>query len=100
MLNTLDLIWERLEEVDLCATAPQGEDKHDPERLTGLATMRRPETAGELMKFLHAVIWLSTSLPRMAELFGLFVCSWRSTWRAPSAELIEWRLTGRSRPGK
>ena len=62
LLNTLDLIWERLEEVDLCATAPQGEDKHDPERLTGLATMRHPETAGELMQFLQAVNWLRTYL--------------------------------------
>ena len=45
----------------------QGQVKHDPERLTGLATMRRPETAAELMQFLQAVNWLRTSLPRMAE---------------------------------
>ena len=42
LLNTLDLIWERLEEVDLCATAPQGEDKHDPERLTGCLLYTSP----------------------------------------------------------
>ena len=47
----------------------QGQVKHDPERLTGLATMRRPETAAELMQFLQAVNWLRTFLPRMAEVF-------------------------------
>ena len=41
--------------------------KHDSERLTALATMRRPETAGELMQFLQAVNWLRTSLPCLAE---------------------------------
>jgi len=45
----------------------QGQVKHDPDRLSGLANMRRPETAGELMQFLQAVNWLRTSLPRMAE---------------------------------
>ena len=39
------------------------------ERLSGLASMRRPQTAGELMQFLQAVIWLRTSLPRLAEVF-------------------------------
>ena len=39
----------------------QGEVKHDPEQLAGLATMMRPETAGELMQFLQAVDWLRTS---------------------------------------
>ena len=29
--------------------------------------MRRPETAAELTKFLQAMNWLHTSLPRMAE---------------------------------
>ena len=33
----------------------------------GLATMRRLETAGQLMQFSQAVNWLRTSLPRMAE---------------------------------
>ena len=72
LLNTLNLILEHLEEVGLYAAAhkctfsrlashtwygkvySQGEAKHDPERLTGLATIRRP--------ILH------TSLPGMAEL--------------------------------
>ena len=46
----------------------QGVAQNDRERLTGLATMRRPETAGEMMQFLLAVNWLRTSfLPRMAE---------------------------------
>ena len=66
LLNTLDLILERLEEVGLYAAAhkctffetsitwcgkvhSQREVKHDPERLAGLVTMRRPETADELM---------------------------------------------------
>ena len=84
--NTLELILERLEEVGLYAAAhkctffktsitwcgkvySQGQVKHDPERLTSLGTMRRPETAGELMQFLPAVYLLRTrtSLPRMAE---------------------------------
>ena len=32
--------------------------------------MKRPETAAELMKFLQAMNWLRTSLPRMAEVVG------------------------------
>ena len=44
----------------------QGELKHDPERLPGLATMRRHENAGELMQFLEALNRWRTSLPRMA----------------------------------
>lgn len=44
------------------------EIEHDPERLSGLANLRRPETAGELMQFLQPVNWLRTSLPRMAEI--------------------------------
>ena len=84
LFNTLELILERLEHVGLYATAhkctisetsitwcgklySQGQVKHDPERLTGLATMRRPETADELMQFLQAVNWLRTSLTCMAE---------------------------------
>ena len=84
LFNTLELILERLEEVGMYAAAhkciffetsitwcgkvySQGQAKHDPERLTGLATMRRPETAGELMQFSQAVNWLRTSLPRMGE---------------------------------
>ena len=38
----------------------QGDVKHDPERLAGLATMRRLETAGELLQFLQAVTCLRT----------------------------------------
>ena len=83
MLNTLDLILGRLEEVGLYAAThkctfletsitwcgkvhSQGEVKHDPERLAGLDTMRRHETAIELMQFLQAVNSLRTSFPRMA----------------------------------
>ena len=84
LLNTLDLILERLEEVGLYAAAhkctffetsitwcgkvhSQGEVKHDPKRLAGLVTMRCHESAGELMQFLQAVNWLCTSLPRLVK---------------------------------
>ena len=105
LLNMLDLILESLEDVGLCAAADkfaffetritwcgketsQGEVKHDPERLTGLATMRSPETAGELMQFLQAVNWLHTSLPRMAEV----------VW--PLRVLLEERMAGAKRRTK
>ena len=39
----------------------------DRECLSGLASMRRPQTASELMQFLQARNWLRTSLPRLAE---------------------------------
>ena len=45
----------------------QGEVKHDPKRLAGLATMTCHESAGELMQFSQSVNWLRTSLPRIAE---------------------------------
>ena len=71
------MILERLEEVGLYSAAhkctlleisitwcrkvySQGEVKYDPERLAGLATMRRLETAGELLQFLQAVTCLRT----------------------------------------
>ena len=91
LLNTLDLILERLEGVGLYAAVhkctffvtgitwcekvhSQGEVEYDPERLAGLAAMRRPETAGELMQFLQAVNWLCTSLPRMAAVVLVSSC--------------------------
>ena len=40
---------------------------HDREHSSGLASMRRSQTAGELMQFLQAVNWLRTFLPRLAE---------------------------------
>ena len=84
LFNTLELILERLEEVGLYAAAhkctffetsitwcgkvySQGQVKHDPQRLTGLITLRRPETASKLMQFLQAVNRLRTYLPSMAE---------------------------------
>eukprot|EP00903_Cladosiphon_okamuranus_P006086 g5996.t1 len=62
LLNTLELLLERRERAGLCAAAhksiffdtsitwcgkvySRGEIKHDPERLSGLANLRRPETA-------------------------------------------------------
>ena len=37
--------------------------RHDPGRVRGLVEMRRPETVGELMKFLQATNWMRLSLP-------------------------------------
>ena len=42
--------------------------RHDPERGRGLVEMRRPETVGELMKFLQATTWMRLSLPHMADI--------------------------------
>ena len=47
-----------------------GHVTHDRELLSGLASMRRPQTAGGLMQFLQAVNWMRTSLPRLAEVVG------------------------------
>ena len=99
MLNTLDLILERLESVGLFAAAHKcvfytksvkwcgkvyshGKIEHDRDRLSGLANLRRPETAGELMQFLQAINWLRTSLPRMAEIV------------APLREFLELHMEG------
>ena len=59
--------------------------RHDPERVRGLVEMRRPETVGELMKFLQATNWMRLSLPHMAEVV------------APLRALMEHRLKGTSR---
>ena len=44
-----------------------GQVFYDRERLSDLASMRRPQTAGELINFIQAVNRLRTSLPRLAE---------------------------------
>ena len=59
--------------------------RHDPERVRGMVEMRRPETVGELMKFLQATNWIRLSLPHMAEVV------------APLRALMEHRLKGTSR---
>ena len=59
--------------------------KRDPERVCGLVEMRRPETVGELMKFLQATNWMRLSLPHMAEIV------------APLRALMEHRLKKTSR---
>ena len=59
--------------------------RHDPERVRGLVEMGRPETVGELMKFLQATNWMRLSLPHMAEVV------------APLRALMEHRLKGTSR---
>ena len=59
--------------------------RHDPERVRGLVEMRRPETVGELMKFLQATNWMRLSLPHMAEVV------------APLRALMEHRLKETSR---
>ena len=40
---------------------------HDRKRLSGLASMHHPQTAGKLVQFLQAVNWLRMSLSRLAE---------------------------------
>ena len=40
---------------------------HGRKHLSGLASIRIPQTAGELMQVLQIVNWLRTSLPRLAE---------------------------------
>ena len=76
LLKSLDKVLVRLEDAGLFAAAHKslffdieiswcgkvytGEKiSHDREHLTRLASMRRPQTAGELMQFLQAVNWLA-----------------------------------------
>ena len=55
-------------EVKWCGKVYSGHSvKHDPERIRVLVEMRRPETIGELMKFLQAANWMRLSLPNMAK---------------------------------
>ncbi|CAB1109830.1 unnamed protein product [Ectocarpus sp. CCAP 1310/34] len=99
LLNTLDLILARFEHHGLFVAAhkctfyttsvkwcgkvySKGVIEHDRDRLSGLANLRRPETAGELMQFLQAVNWLRTSLPRMSEIV------------APLREFLELHMAG------
>ena len=58
--------------------------RHDPGRMRGLVEVCRPETVGELMKFLQATNWMRLSLPYMAEIV------------APLLALMEHRLKGTS----
>ena len=44
-----------------------GQVSRDKEHVSGLASMCRPQTAGELMQILQAIHWLRTSLPRLPE---------------------------------
>ena len=41
--------------------------RYDPERIRGPVKMPRPETFGELMRFLQVANWVRLSLPNMAE---------------------------------
>ena len=59
--------------------------RYDLGRVRGLVEMRRPETVGELMKFLQEKNWMRLSLPHMAEIV------------APLQALMEHRLKGTSR---
>lgn len=60
---------------------------HDPERMQGLATMRWPETVGELNPFLQAVNLMRTGLPEFAvvkplwDMLDEFLKNKRQTWR-------------------
>ena len=58
--------------------------RHETGRVRGLVEMRRPETVGELIKFLQATNWMRLSLPHMAEVV------------APLRALMEHRLKGTS----
>ena len=84
MLNTLDTILGYLEDAGLFTAAHKclffdtgiswcgkvitgGHVFHDRKRLSRLASMHRPQTAGERMQFLQTINWLRTSFPRLAE---------------------------------
>ena len=84
LLNTLDKILGCLDDAGLFAAAYKciffdteilwcgkaysgGQVFHNGERLSRLASMRRLQTAGELMQFLQAVNWLRATLPQLAE---------------------------------
>ena len=62
--------------------------RHDPGRVRGLVEMRRPETVGELMKFLQATNWMRLPLLHIAEIV------------APLRALIEYQLKGTNRTKK
>ena len=56
-------------EIKWCRNVLSGQTvSHDPERTQGLSDVRRPGTAGELMKLLQAINWIQTSLPELAKL--------------------------------
>ena len=59
--------------------------RHDPGRVCELVEMRRPETVGELMKFIQATSWMRLSLPHVEEIV------------APLRALMEHRLKETSR---
>ena len=72
-----------------------GQVFHDRERLSGLASMRRPQTTGELMQFLQAVNGLRAL--GWQRLSSPFECCWRSIWGEFNAGPSESRQIGRSR---
>ena len=95
LLNTRDKILGRLEDAGLFTIAHKclffdaeiswcgkvyswGQAFHDRECLSGLASMRRPQTAGELMQLLQAVNELRTL--GWQKLSSSFECCWTSTW--------------------
>ena len=84
LLNTFDKTLGRLEgagrfaathkclffdtEISWCGSVySRGQVSHDREVLSGLVSMRRSQTASGLMQFLHAVNWLRTTRPWLAE---------------------------------
>ena len=78
MLNILDKILGRFAtahkcllfdiEISWCGTVYSGGQVfHDRKRLSGLASMRRPQTADKLMQSLQAANWLRTPLPPLGE---------------------------------
>ena len=88
-------------EIKWCGKILSGQTvSHNPERTHGLSELRRPETAGELMKFLQAISWMRTSLPELAELNATLralleerLCNTRRTKRVAARRAIgsnEW----------
>ena len=114
LLNTLDKILGCLEDAGLFAAAhkclffdtevswcgkvySRGQVSHDRERSSGLASMRRPQTAGELMQVLQAVNWLRTPLPRLVEVVEFLRVLLEEPMGEFSAGPSESRRIGRSR---
>ena len=56
-------------EIKWCGRVYSGEATlPDPDRVQGLLELRRPGNGGELMHFVHAIGWLRSALPELAEL--------------------------------
>ena len=104
LLNTLNKILGHVEDASLFAATHKcsffdteilwcgkhlgGQLSHDFDHLSRLASMRRPQTTGELMQFFQTVRWLRTSLIGWQRLSSAFVCCCKSTWGEFSADQV------------